>query len=362
VHRGRLAARQGDSPCESSTSRATCGTPDAVPTWSTCPTTGHSPTQNPRQRRSAARHAGSLGYGTAQDVVVPARRERQAQQRGVDHGAGAVRLVEPVCQQELAAAGLGVEHLRTARVGHANHDSSPMAKPATHVSPHGSPAVTLMPPSFHNAPSRNTYRVGAALNDLKREAGLIDNATHATVDAHLHTAVRVLAEVQALTTVPEPDRHRRLALVAKALGAANNANLVGEDELKWTTPRRRARPRNRSRHRPPPRPLRHPHRHTPMPSTTPHGKPPTTRPATPARRRRQPLAPYRLTIGLRHADLSRGRLAPADRARRSGRLRLMLPHGRRSGRPRAAPTPKPSTPTTMMTGPPTMSLPVNEIS
>lgn len=80
-----------------------------------------------------------------------------------------------------------------------------------------------------------TYRVGAALNGLKRQAGLIDEATHATVEAHLHTAVRILAEVQALTTVPEPERHRRLALVAKALGAANSANLVGEDELKWKT-------------------------------------------------------------------------------------------------------------------------------
>jgi B12-binding domain/radical SAM domain protein len=80
-----------------------------------------------------------------------------------------------------------------------------------------------------------TYRVGAALNDLKREAGLVDEATHATVAAHLHTAVRVLAEVQALTTVAEPERQRRLAAVAKALGAANSANLVAEDELRWKT-------------------------------------------------------------------------------------------------------------------------------
>jgi B12-binding domain/radical SAM domain protein len=80
-----------------------------------------------------------------------------------------------------------------------------------------------------------TYRVGAGLNDLKREAGLIDETTHATVEAHLHASVRILAEVQALVTVPEPERQRRLAVVAKALGAANSANLVGEDELKWKT-------------------------------------------------------------------------------------------------------------------------------
>ncbi|TDV44098.1 B12-binding domain/radical SAM domain protein [Actinophytocola oryzae] len=80
-----------------------------------------------------------------------------------------------------------------------------------------------------------TYRVGAALNDLKRRAGLIDEATHATVGAHLRTAVRVLAEVQALSTVSEPERQRRLALVTKALSAANSANLVAEDELRWKT-------------------------------------------------------------------------------------------------------------------------------
>lgn len=78
-----------------------------------------------------------------------------------------------------------------------------------------------------------TYRVGAALNDLKRQAGLVDEVTHATVEAHLHTAVRVLAEVQALSTLPEPERRRRLAMIATSLGAANTANLVGEDELTW---------------------------------------------------------------------------------------------------------------------------------
>lgn len=80
-----------------------------------------------------------------------------------------------------------------------------------------------------------TYRVGAGLNDLKRRAGLIDEATHAAVDAHLRTAVHALAEVRALATVPEPERGRRLAEVATSLAEANDANLVGEDELKWKT-------------------------------------------------------------------------------------------------------------------------------
>jgi hypothetical protein len=80
-----------------------------------------------------------------------------------------------------------------------------------------------------------TYGVGAALNDLKREAGLIDEATYAAVDAHLRTAVRTLAEVRALTDAPEPERHRRRAALAAALSTANDSNLVGVDELKWKT-------------------------------------------------------------------------------------------------------------------------------
>lgn len=80
-----------------------------------------------------------------------------------------------------------------------------------------------------------TYKVGAALNDLKFEAGLIDAATHTVVDSHLQSAVRILAEVQALSTLPDSERRRRLRALDHALTVANRANLVGEDELKWKT-------------------------------------------------------------------------------------------------------------------------------
>ena len=80
-----------------------------------------------------------------------------------------------------------------------------------------------------------TYRVGGQLNDLKLESGLIDEQTHATVARHLTSAVRVLAEVQAMSTLPEPERRRRLRSVALESTAANTESLVGEDELKWKT-------------------------------------------------------------------------------------------------------------------------------
>jgi B12-binding domain/radical SAM domain protein len=80
-----------------------------------------------------------------------------------------------------------------------------------------------------------TYRVGRELNDLKHEAGLIDDDTHAIVDQHLTSAVRILADVQALSTVPEPERRRRLRLLQAASQAANTSSLVGENELKWKT-------------------------------------------------------------------------------------------------------------------------------
>lgn len=80
-----------------------------------------------------------------------------------------------------------------------------------------------------------TYEVGAALNDLKFQARLIDAMTHATVSSHLASAVRMLAEVQTLSALPEPERRRRLRMLRDALAVANTSNLVGEDELKWKT-------------------------------------------------------------------------------------------------------------------------------
>jgi B12-binding domain/radical SAM domain protein len=80
-----------------------------------------------------------------------------------------------------------------------------------------------------------TYRVGRELNDLKHDAGLIDDATHSIVHEHLTSAVRILAEVQALSTIPEPERHRRLRLLQSASQNANTSSLVGVNELKWKT-------------------------------------------------------------------------------------------------------------------------------
>lgn len=80
---------------------------------------------------------------------------------------------------------------------------------------------------------QTTYRVGAGLNDLKLQAGLIDRKTHDAVSAHLDQAVRTLAEVQAMSILPDPERRRRLQLLAARLNAASSDTLVGQDELKW---------------------------------------------------------------------------------------------------------------------------------
>jgi B12-binding domain/radical SAM domain protein len=81
----------------------------------------------------------------------------------------------------------------------------------------------------------STYEVGRGLNDLKYEAGLIDGHTHTTVAEHLASAIGILAEVQALSTLPPPERRRRLRRLQSASQAANTSSLVGEDELKWKT-------------------------------------------------------------------------------------------------------------------------------
>lgn len=38
-----------------------------------------------------------------------------------------------------------------------------------------------------------------------------------------------------MSTLPEPERRRRLRSVALESGVANTESLVGEDELKWKT-------------------------------------------------------------------------------------------------------------------------------
>lgn len=80
-----------------------------------------------------------------------------------------------------------------------------------------------------------TYEVGAALNDLKLELGLVPAETHATVAAHLEAAVRLLADVRAAQELPEPDRTAALASLKHGMAAANTSTLVGVDELKWKT-------------------------------------------------------------------------------------------------------------------------------
>jgi B12-binding domain/radical SAM domain protein len=81
-----------------------------------------------------------------------------------------------------------------------------------------------------------TYEVGAALNDLKLESGLIDAATHATVASHLHSAITLLDEVRTARGLPEPGRTDTLRSLKRALERANSGTLVGVDELKWKTP------------------------------------------------------------------------------------------------------------------------------
>ena len=56
----------------------------------------------------------------------------------------------------------------------------------------------------------SSLSAGAGLNDLNRASVLIDESNHETGRAHLATAVRVLAEVQQLSTLPDEDRLPRL--------------------------------------------------------------------------------------------------------------------------------------------------------
>lgn len=78
-----------------------------------------------------------------------------------------------------------------------------------------------------------TYDVGAALNDLKLEAGLIDAATHTTVARHFDIALQTFPRVDAIGGLPESERGEALRKLADEVNEANTASLVGVDELKW---------------------------------------------------------------------------------------------------------------------------------
>ncbi len=80
-----------------------------------------------------------------------------------------------------------------------------------------------------------TYAVGASLNDLKLEAGLVDADTHATVARHFAIAQATFPKVDAIARLPEPERHQALLALAAQVQEANTASLVGEHELEWKT-------------------------------------------------------------------------------------------------------------------------------
>jgi B12-binding domain/radical SAM domain protein len=78
-----------------------------------------------------------------------------------------------------------------------------------------------------------TYEVGGALNDLKFEAGLVDEHTHATVATHFEVARQIFPQIDALQALPEFERSQGLRRLATQIKESNSASLVGEDELKW---------------------------------------------------------------------------------------------------------------------------------
>ena len=80
-----------------------------------------------------------------------------------------------------------------------------------------------------------TYEVGAALNELKFEAGLIDSSTHDAVASHFNIAQMALSQLDAMQLLDEPERGETLRDLADKVNQANTASLVGVDELKWKT-------------------------------------------------------------------------------------------------------------------------------
>lgn len=79
------------------------------------------------------------------------------------------------------------------------------------------------------------YRVAHALNELKHERSLIDDATYAAVSDHLGGAIESLAAIHGAAGDPEASRSV-LERFAGKIRAANDATLCGDDELRWLGP------------------------------------------------------------------------------------------------------------------------------
>jgi B12-binding domain/radical SAM domain protein len=79
----------------------------------------------------------------------------------------------------------------------------------------------------------SSYTVAHGLNELKHGAGLIDDATHATVHGHLDLAREALAVIEEANELPANERARVLSEVRDQVATANTATLCGGDELRW---------------------------------------------------------------------------------------------------------------------------------
>lgn len=78
-----------------------------------------------------------------------------------------------------------------------------------------------------------TYRVAERLNRLKRDAGLIDEATFTNVQDHLGTARQVLDALDRLRGSPLSVREEMLRRIHTQLESANGSSVAGPDELRW---------------------------------------------------------------------------------------------------------------------------------
>jgi hypothetical protein len=75
--------------------------------------------------------------------------------------------------------------------------------------------------------------VAQALNQLKRDRGLIDDATYQTVSGHLRRARKTVALIDDALALPASGQAAALAAIHQGIKEDNEASLLGADELKW---------------------------------------------------------------------------------------------------------------------------------
>jgi B12-binding domain/radical SAM domain protein len=79
----------------------------------------------------------------------------------------------------------------------------------------------------------SSYQAGLRLNRLKEEHGLIDSATAAKTEKRIRLAMAMIAKIDGIHPLPEPERSKRLMSLKEIFDQASMSTVCDKEEIKW---------------------------------------------------------------------------------------------------------------------------------